>query len=258
MKALISTILSLFLFAEADAANKMFPVPTGYVNDFAGVIDADSKGKMTVFSERLAKEGKAEIAIVTIKSMQEFGFANIEEAAVKLFEEWGIGKKGKDNGVLILASMKERKIRIEVGYGLEEKVPDGRAGDIIRNGIAPYFKSQRYGEGLYKGLLLLSGAIEGAAPPAAKKEARRGQGFGQGFPIEIIIIAFVILATLVSMALQIFRGQGKVGGRRHRSSTFWDSGSGGFGGGGWSSDSGGGFDGFSGGSSGGGGASGDW
>mgnify|MGYP001615621831 FL=1 len=254
MKALISIILSLFLFAEADAANKMFPVPTGYVNDLAGVIDADSKGKMTMLAERLAKEGKAEIAVVTIKSMQEFGFANIEEAAVKLFEEWGTGKKGKDSGVLILASMKERKIRIEVGYGLEEKVPDGRAGDIIRNGIAPYFKSQRYGEGLYKGLLLLSEAIEGVPPIAVKRQQR----VGQGFPIEIIIIAFFILATLVSMIMQIIRGKGKVGGRRYRNNTFWDSGGGGFGGGGWSSDSGGGFDGFSGGSSGGGGASGDW
>ncbi|MEK6679822.1 MAG: TPM domain-containing protein [Nitrospirota bacterium] len=253
MKILISIILSLFLFAEAEAANKIFPAPTGYVNDLAGVIDADLKGKMNIFAERLAKEGKAEIAIVTLQSIKEFGFADIEEAAVKLFEEWGMGKKGKDSGVLILASMKERKIKIEVGYGLEEKVPDGRAGEIIRNGIAPYFKSQRYGEGLYKGLLLLSEAIEGAAPPA-KKEARRGQGF----PIEIITIAFVILVTLVSMVLQIIRGKGKVGGRRYRNNTFWDSGSGGFGGGGWSSDSGGGFDGFSGGSSGGGGASGDW
>lgn len=254
MKVLISTILSLFLFAEADAAKKIFPAPTGYVNDFAGVIDADSKGKMTVFSERLAKEGKAEIAVVTIQSMQEFGFANIEEAAVKLFEEWGIGKKGKDNGVLILASMKERKIRIEVGYGLEEKVPDGRAGDIIRNGIAPYFKSQRYGEGLYKGLLLLSEAIEGAPPIAVKRQQR----VGQGFPIEeifFVAFAFIILASLVC---KIIEGKGKVAGRRYRNNTFWDSGSGGFGGGGWASDSGGGFDGFSGGSSGGGGASGDW
>ncbi|MBI3353881.1 MAG: TPM domain-containing protein [Nitrospirae bacterium] len=253
MKILVSIILSLFLFAEADAAKKIFPAPTGYVNDLAGVIDADSKGKMTVFAERLAKEGKAEIAIVTIQSIKEFGFADIEEAAVKLFEEWGIGKKGKDNGILILASMKDRKIKIEVGYGLEEKVPDGRAGEIIRNGIAPYFKSQRYGEGLYKGLLLLSEAIEGAAP-AAKKQKRGGGGF----PIEIIIIIVFVLATLVSMIMQIIRGKGKVGGRRYRNNTFWGSGSGGFGGGGWSSDSGGGFGGFSGGSSGGGGASGDW
>ncbi|MBI5182229.1 MAG: TPM domain-containing protein [Nitrospirae bacterium] len=254
MKILISIILSLFLFAEADAANKMFPAPTGYVNDLAGVIDADSKGRMTMLAERLAKEGKAEIAVVTIQSIKEFGFANIEEAAVKLFDEWGIGKKGKDNGVLILASMKERKIRIEVGYGLEEKVPDGRAGEIIRNGIAPYFKSQRYGEGLYKGLLLLSGAIEGAAPAVVKKQSRGGQGF----PMEIFIVAFFILATLVSMIMQIVRGKRRVGGRRYRNKTFWDSGSGGFGGGGWASDSGGGFDGFSGGSGGGGGASGDW
>ena len=86
----------------------------------------------------------------------------------------GDRQKGKDNGVLILASMKERKIRIEVGYGLEEKVPDGRAGDIIRNGIAPYFKSQRYGEGLYKGLLLLSEAIEGA--PLLLLKDSRGSG----------------------------------------------------------------------------------
>jgi len=166
---LASFIFILIFPAGANAAKKVFPPPVGYVNDFAGVMDASSKERLSSLLTRIEKSGAAEIAVVTILSMEKLGFADIEEVAVRLFEEWGIGKKGKDNGILIIASIKERKVRIEVGYGLEGQIPDGAAGEIIRKGIIPYFKKQGFGDGLYNGVLLIAERINVDAGEKGKK-----------------------------------------------------------------------------------------
>jgi uncharacterized membrane protein YgcG len=97
----------------------------------------------------LEEKTTVEIAVVTVNDLSPY--ATIDEYAKELFSEWKIGKAKEDNGILIIVSMKERKIRIETGYGIEPIIPDGVAGDIIRNEIAPNFKSGKYGEGLYRG-----------------------------------------------------------------------------------------------------------
>lgn len=237
----------------AAAAEKVFPAPVGYVNDFANVMEPSSKERLSFLLTRIEGSGAAEIAVVTIPSMEELGFADIEEAAVKLFEEWGIGKKGRDNGVLILAAIKERKVRIEVGYGLEGQIPDGAAGEIIRKGIVPFFKKQRFGEGLYNGVLLIAERIN--ADVGEKGRKAEPKGFTNDDITNIIILAFIVLAIMTA---------GIVNGRRRRhyysrnyDTGFWGYGGGGFGGG-FGSFGGGGFGGFGGGMSGGGGASGEW
>jgi uncharacterized protein len=176
----------LAIVDRAHAAEKVFPPPVGYVNDFAGVIDAPSKDRLSSLLTKVEKSGVAEVAVVTIPSIEEYGFADIEEAAVRLFEEWGIGKKGKDNGILILAAMKERKVRIEVGYGLEGQIPDGAAGEIIRKGILPYFKKQRFGEGLYNAVLLIAGRID--VEIGEKGREVETKGFTNGDIINIIVL----------------------------------------------------------------------
>lgn len=249
----ISLILILLSLTGARAAKKVFPPPVGYVNDFAGVMDASSKERLSSLLTKIEKSGAAEIAVVTISSMEELGFADIEEAAVKLFEEWGIGKKGKDNGVLIIASIKERKVRIEVGYGLEGEIPDGAAGEIIRKGIVPYFKKQGFGDGLYNGVLLVAERIK--ADVGEKGKTLDSKGFTNEDITNIIILAFIILGILIAGIRN-----GRRRGHSYRDTGFWGYGSGGFGGGGFggSSSDFGGFGGFGGGGSGGGGASGDW
>lgn len=252
----ISLILILLSLTGAHAGEKVFPVPVGYVSDFAGVIDNESRARLTSLIENINKKSSAEIGVVTIQSMEELGFADIEEAAVKLFEEWGIGKKGKDNGILILAAIKERKVRIEVGYGLEGQIPDGAAGEIIRKGIVPYFKKQRFGEGLYNGVLLIAERIN--ADVGEKGKTIDSKGFTNGDITNIIVLAFIVLAILASAAANSRR-------RRHYYSRNYDTGFWGYGGGGFgggfgrfgSGDSSG-FGGFGGGESGGGGASGEW
>jgi uncharacterized protein len=244
-------VFIVILASAANAAQKVFPAPDGYVNDFAGVIDAESKGRLTALVETINKKSTAEVAVVTISSMEEFGFATIEETAVKLFEEWGIGKKEVNNGILVVAAIKDRKVRIEVGYGFEGQIPDGAAGEIIRRGIVPYFKKQRFGEGLYNGVLLIAERINADVGEKGKRETSKG--FTNGDFVNIIILAFIVIGILIA---------GIMNSRRQRyydnGTGFWGRGGGGFGGGFGSFGNSGGFGGFGGGESGGGGASGDW
>lgn len=248
--------LSIFLVfaAGAGAAEKVFPQPAGYVNDLAGVIDADSRARLTRLIDSIKQKRSDQVAVVTISSLEQLGFGSIEEAAVKLFEEWGIGKKGADNGILILAAIKEKKVRIEVGYGLEGEIPDGAAGEIIRTGIAPYFKKGRYGEGLCNAVLLIADRIKADIGEKGKRIGPKG--FTKNDTTNIIILVLILLGILVA-AIMNSRGRGN----HFRDNGFWGYGSGGFGGGGGfgsgsrDSDS---FGGFGGGGSGGGGASGDW
>lgn len=255
MKVRIFFLLSLaaiLIASLAFAAERVFPQPSGYVSDFASVIDAASEERLTSLLAKIEKNGAAEIAVVTIPSFEESGFADIEGAAVKLFEEWGIGKKGKDNGILVLAAMKERKVRIEVGYGLEGEIPDGAAGEIIRSGIVPYFKKQQFGDGLYNGVLLVAERINA---DVGEKGGRRGsKGLTNDDIINIIVLALIILGILTASAIN-----GKK--RRHNyygNGRFWSAGGGGFGSGFGGFGGGGGFGGFGRGVSGGGGASGGW
>jgi len=126
---------------------QVIPSPVGYVNDFAGVIDKKSVKDM---SSRIgAFKDKAEIAVVTIKSLEG---QDVETYTHTLAVKWGVGKKGKDNGVVILIAVKERKVRIEVGYGLESVIPDGIAKRIIEQDMKPYLKKNDFGGGLSAGV----------------------------------------------------------------------------------------------------------
>ena len=124
--------------------SQTFPEPTGFLNDYAHILNQRQKEDLENHLREIENKTSVEIAIAIFDSI---GYP-IEEYANLLFEKWGIGKKGKDNGILILVSIKERLIRIEVGYGLEEVITDGIAGEIIRNNIVPYFREGDYYLGL--------------------------------------------------------------------------------------------------------------
>jgi uncharacterized protein len=233
------TCLFLIILAATGLALR----PVGPVSDFAGVIDTASSDKINAVILELDKKTSAEIAVVTVKNLEG---DNIDNYAVNLFKQWGIGKKGKDNGVLILAAIDDRKARIEVGYGLEGVINDAKAGDILRAYVFPNFKKGDYGQGLYEGTLAVAGIIadsagvelSGAAPEQAP--ARRS-GAGLIFKLLIFVVLFIVFIKHPFLFL-LFLGAGR-GGRGS---------GGGFGGGGF------GGGGFGGGMSGGGGASGGW
>lgn len=132
------------------------PQPQGWVNDFANVIDKADADKLNSLIEEVEQKTTAEIFVVTINSIAPY---DEKEYARLLFDNWKPGKKGKDNGVLVLLAIKERRWRIETGYGVEGILPDGLCGQIGRNYMVPYFKNSNYGEGLYQGVSAISNIV---------------------------------------------------------------------------------------------------
>ena len=124
------------------------PSPRGPINDLAHVLDASTLSQLTALVADVREKTTAEIAVVTVPSLDGM---SVEDYASNLFNAWGIGKKGRDNGVLVLVAPAEHRMRIEVGYGLEPVLPDGLAGEIIRTDFTPEFKANNYSTGILQG-----------------------------------------------------------------------------------------------------------
>ena len=155
------------------AQDAPLPELTAPVNDFANVIDAGRPSEpSTTSAARLQAASGDVVVVVTVPTFAPY--ADIREYAVKLFENHGrgIGERGKDNGVLILLALKERRVWVEVGYGLEEWITDGFAGEISRERMAPAFRTGNYGAGLLAG----SAADRRADRPGPQRHARRRPG----------------------------------------------------------------------------------
>jgi uncharacterized protein len=130
--------------------------PQGWVSDFAGILSEDTKSQISGLIDDVKRSTGAEIAVVTVSSLDGM---TVEEYAVRLFEKWGIGAAEEDNGVLFLIAPNERKTRIEVGYGLESVITDGRAGEIIRETILPFFRAGDYNQGILQGTKQIAALI---------------------------------------------------------------------------------------------------
>jgi uncharacterized protein len=238
------------------------PDLTQPVNDFAQVIDHDSAAQMDRMIRALQAATGDAVVVVTVPTVQPY--ADINEYAVKLFANHGrgIGVKGKDNGVLILLAPKERRVRIEVGYGLEQWITDGFAGETSREFMSPRFREGRYGEGLLAGTARIIGRIaQGRNISLDGVRVPRGPARPTATPFPLWVIILAVIAFLVLGRL----GGGRGGGPRFWGGGGWSGWSSGIGpfGGGWSSGGGGGgfgggFGGFGGGSSGGGGGGSSW
>ena len=160
--------LSVLLFLTAGTVSALtFPDPQGYVNDFAQLLSPQSKSQLEEQLSKLEKETTVQVAVVTVNSLEG---NSVEEYASKLFETWGIGKKEKDNGVLFLVAKDDRKMRIEVGYGLENIITDSRAGRILDNNVIPAFKGNNYEKGITDGVNAIEKYIRDGTPPAPFEE----------------------------------------------------------------------------------------
>jgi uncharacterized protein len=134
--------------------------PTGFVNDFASVFTVEQKASLEQVLTENEKATGNEISIIVVSSLDG---DTIENYAEKLFQEWGIGKKEADNGALLLVALEDRKMRIEVGYGLEPTLTDAISSRIIRNTITPQFKEGKYYEGIAGGVEQMIAATKGEA-----------------------------------------------------------------------------------------------
>ena len=126
------------------------------VNDFSNILDQRSRQVLEYTLSQLQQQTGVQCALVLVPSLQG---DDVDSVASRLFERWGIGNKDKDNGILILFAQQDRQVRIEVGYGLEGTLPDGKVGAIIRESMVPYFKQQRYSQGLFQGVLAITSAL---------------------------------------------------------------------------------------------------
>jgi uncharacterized protein len=236
--------------------------PQGYVSDFANVVDASSKNQLEAYCAVVEQSTGVQMALVTLPSLQG---EPIEDVANTLFRAWGVGQKGKNEGILLLLAVNDRRSRLEVGYGLEPILPDGLTGSILRE-MRPALRQKQYGEALIAAAQTMGSTIAKARNvsldsqlPRPARSSRR-----DSIPWPVLLGGLFLLIWLMRAGGR--RGGGGGGGG------FWTGlllgnlmrggfggrGGGGFGGFDSGGGGGGGFGGFGGGDSGGGGASSDW
>lgn len=267
--------------SSALAQQKKFPAPTGHVNDFADVIDPQTRQKLETWLDNFEEMTGTQIAAVTVTSL---GGRSIEDYATDLYREWGIGAgsgENRDKGALLLIAIQDRKTRLEVGYGLEGDLPDGLAGEIIRR-MRPELQKGQYSEAMTIGVRSIIDTLAEkwninivgiedrryAYRPPAPGEG----GLGGLICLLVGIVIFFLFIYAISKSGRGRRGGGSGGGSGslwwlypiifNRGGGSFGGGSwgntGGWSGGGWGESSGGGWGGFGGGGSGGGGASDSW
>jgi uncharacterized protein len=241
-------ITSVLLIAGSSLAERPFPKPRGPVNDFADVIPQADEQKINLIVTELFQKTGTRVVVVT---MPDIGGAEYNDYANRLYSAWGIGKKGVDKGVLIFITIKERKLRIEIGYGLEGILPDGLVGEIRDRYMNPDLKQNKYGEGLLKGTIAVSQIIAKDAGvkltgQVPRKVSKKRRSRGSIIPLIIFVLIFMGISRRRSGSWWLFLPLLMGGGRG------FGSGGGGFGG------FSGGFGGFGGGMSGGGGAGGSF
>ena len=247
------SFLTFFLLPASGPswAEGPFPEPRGLINDYANVIPPEYESRIAAITEELLQKTEVPVVIVT---MPDIGGEEYNDYANRLYEAWGIGKKGEDKGVLVFVTVKERKMRIETGYGIEGIIPDGLAGEIRDRYILPYLRQDRFGEGLLNGTIAISGIIakEAGITISGRRNAlapKKKSSILSLLPILLIIILLIFTSRRRGLSFMMLLALLLGGGSR-------GSGFGGGGHGGGFGGFGGGFGGFGGGMSGGGGAGG--
>jgi uncharacterized protein len=259
-KCLLALFALLLAWSSPLLAERVqdLPQPTNYVSDFAGVLSPATLVDLNRLCRQVDLQAHAQIAVVTVKSLDG---EPIENFATALEDKWKVGKKGTDRGLLLILATDDRKYRIEVGYGLEGILPDGRVGDVGRQ-IVPYLQRNDYDGAVTLAVQQIAGVIAADAgvalttstrPAYAPRPPPQQLSLGELLVLGIILLLVIFVLArfggsgLLGFLIGMFLGGGGGGGRGGGD---WGGGGGGGGDGG--------FGGFGGGSSGGGGASGSW
>lgn len=247
-------VLALFCPVHAEPT---FPALTGRIVDEAGLLSPEARTAIEAQLADLEQKSTDQLAVVTVRSLQDYP---IEDYGYQLGRKWGIGQKGKDNGVLLIVAPNERKVRIEVGRGLEPTLTDAMSKLIIENAIIPQFRRGDFAAGITAGVRDIKDVLLGDAEEVKKRaqEASNEVDFWQ-----VVLIIFwicVVLFVMYAVFQSISNAPQAVAGRRRRNGPVVIPGDYGGWGGGWSDGGGGGGGGWSGGGGdfGGGGSSGSW
>jgi uncharacterized protein len=257
--ALVVALLALLVLPAA--AEPKFPELTGRIVDEAGLLSGEDYAALNAELAALEEKSTDQLAVVTLKSLQGYP---IEDFGYQLGRKWGIGQKGKDNGVLLIVAPNERKVRIEVGRGLEPVLTDALSSVIVQNAILPAFRSGDYPAGIRAGVRDIKDVLLGDAEAVKDRAKAAERRNSQSDTIQLILFLFWA-ALIVYIIWAVYRsslsGQNVAGGRgRRRGGPVVVPGDSGSWGGGWSGggDSGGGGWSGGGGDFGGGGSSGSW
>lgn len=181
------------------------PQSGGSVSDFAGVLDAGDKARLESLADEVRRTTGAQIAVVSVKSVAPYG--GLEEYAAALFNRWGIGRREKDDGVLLILTLEERDVRIETGYGLEGALPDSLCGRILDREVLPELREGRYSTGLLRGAQAIAAVIakENGLDPASlgleeetvnageNREGQRGSALGNVIFITLSMVFFILI-----------------------------------------------------------------
>jgi uncharacterized protein len=244
----LAFLLSLQLWAQ-NIPEK--PSPARFVNDFAGLLSASESSSLEQKLDNYQDTTSTQMVIVTVSSLDNY---DVESYSYTLAKNWGIGQKGKNNGILILVAPNEHKMRIEVGYGLEGAIPDAVCKQIIREVMKPYFKQNNYYQGLNEATTYLIKYASGEY-----KADPNADGNNSGAIWLIVFIIIIVLISFISKYKQAKNshmsshldfwtilalmnmsnrggGRGFGGGSSGGGGSSWDFGGGGFGGGGASGD----------------------
>jgi len=190
MKKLCIFFLVFLLFVNISYAQEI-PTLNKYVNDLANVLSASEENRINTLCAEIEKNWTVEIAVLTVKTTQPM---TIEEYAVKTFENNGIGKKDKDNGLLIVAAIEDREWRFEVGYGLEPIITDATAGRIGSAYLTTYFKEGKYGDGLYYAVDAVNKIFQNGGDDSFISKAEYDASF---IPMIFLILMFSIFPLII-------------------------------------------------------------
>jgi uncharacterized protein len=247
---------------SASVAEPAFPTPAGFVNDRAGVMREPTRARLESFLDQLHRKTGAEFAVLTVPTSAPL---TPSEYKVKTFERWGLGKKGQDNGLLLLVSLEEHEAWFETGYGLEGILPDGVEARIVREDMAPRLRTGDYDGAVVAGVQAAALRIaqdKGVTLEWDGRELRYTGSRGASSPPWLPALVWLAFVIILSTALRSRRRRGFGWGPYWGG--FGGGWGGGLGGGGWGGGFGGGggggssFGGFGGGASGGGGGGGRW
>lgn len=237
-------LVALLLCLSGAVLALTVPPPEGYVNDHANILSERDKAVLESLLRRFEAETTNQVVLLVIASLEG---DSLEDFSIRVAESWKVGQKGRDNGVIFLVAVEDRKARIEVGYGLEGALTDAQSGRILRDLVFPAFRQGAYASGIQAGLVGILQSIQGEFPSQAAGQmvpTRQAKAKASG-----ILLPLLFFLLLFSRTGRYFLLGGLLGG-------MWGGRGGGMGRGGF----GGGFGGFSGGGGGfgGGGASGSW
>jgi uncharacterized protein len=240
--SLLLVLITFFLCAvNVQAEDVQIPAPVGdiYVQDFANVLTETERVELINLGRSIEDQTTAQIAVLTIETI---GDRTIEEFANEAFRQYGIGNKQENNGVLLVLSMQEKNVRIELGYGLEGRIPDGKAGRILDENAIPYLKSQQSNRAIVETYKALSNEVlaeYGKEGDVTKQQTESTGDKGIGIPGWLMIIVVIVVVfldfkffggTLTYLLLSIIsRGGGRGGGGGSRGGGGGSSGGGGAG-----------------------------